>query len=76
MNESFSLMIDDASRVAESRRIASQLAEREGVSSDSVAKAAIVATELASNLWKHAKRGELHIAPLSRRGTPELRSFP
>ncbi len=62
------LLIDDASRVAESRRIATLVAEREGVSPDRAADAAIVASELASNLWKHAQHGELHIAPLSGRG--------
>lgn len=62
------LTIDDPSRVAESRRIATQLAEREGLAADAVGRVSIVATELASNLWKHAKRGELHIAPLSERG--------
>ena len=44
------------------------VAEREGMSPDAASNAAIVASELASNLWKHAQRGELHIAPLSGRG--------
>ena len=69
-NASFSLMIDDLSRVAESRRLAMLVGERERIGPEPVANAAIVATELASNLWKHAKRGELHIAPLSGRGEP------
>ena len=68
MNTSFSLMIDDASRVAEGRRIAMQVAEREGMPPNAVSNAAIVASELATNLLKHAQRGELHIAPLSGRG--------
>lgn len=67
MNASFFLMIDDPSRVAESRRIATKVAEREGMPPDAASNAAIVASELASNLWKHAQRGELHIAPLSAR---------
>jgi anti-sigma regulatory factor (Ser/Thr protein kinase) len=62
------LPIEDASRVAEARRIASSIAEREGLSPDAISNAAIVASELASNLVKHAKRGELQIAPLSQRG--------
>jgi anti-sigma regulatory factor (Ser/Thr protein kinase) len=45
-----------------------EVAEREGMTPDAVSNAAIVASELASNLWKHAQRGELHIAPLSGRG--------
>lgn len=64
----FFALIDDPSRVAESRRTAEVLAEREGLPPDAAAKAAIVATELASNLLKHAHRGELHITPLSGRG--------
>jgi len=68
--EPFFLVIDDQSRVAEGRRIATLVAERQGLSSNAVANAAIVASELASNLSKHAQRGELHIAPLSGRGGP------
>jgi anti-sigma regulatory factor (Ser/Thr protein kinase) len=68
MNASFFLMIDDPSRVAQSRRIAAKVAEREGMPPDAASNAAIIASELASNLWKHAQRGELHIAPLSARG--------
>ena len=65
MNASFFLMIDDPSRVAEGRRIATQVAEGEGMPPEAVSNAAIVASELATNLLKHARRGELHIAPLS-----------
>jgi anti-sigma regulatory factor (Ser/Thr protein kinase) len=64
----FFSLIDDPSRVAESRRMATVVAEREGLPSDAVAKVAIVASELGSNLLKHAQRGELHITPLSGRG--------
>ena len=69
---SYFLPIEDQSRVAESRRIASIVAEREGLPPDSIAKAAIVASELASNLLKHADGGELQIAPLSARGEPGI----
>jgi anti-sigma regulatory factor (Ser/Thr protein kinase) len=72
MNESFFLMIDDPSRLAESRRIATQVAEREGMAPDVASNAAIVASELASNLWKHAQQGGLHIAPLSGHGEPGI----
>src|SRR5579863_1119319 len=68
MNAPFFLTIDDSSLVAEGRRLATLVAEREGLPADIVSNAAIVASELASNLWKHAQRGELHIAPLSSRG--------
>ena len=68
----FFLLIDDPSRIAESRRIASLVAEREGLSPLVMANAALVASELASNLVKHAKQGELHITPLSGRGGPGI----
>ena len=72
MNESFFLMIDDPSRLAESRRIAMRVAAREGMAPDAASNAAIVASELASNLWKHAQHGGLHIAPLSGHGEPGI----
>ena len=68
----FFLLIDDPSRIAESRRVASLVAEREGLSPIVMANAALVASELASNLVKHAKQGELHITPLSGRGGPGI----
>jgi anti-sigma regulatory factor (Ser/Thr protein kinase) len=60
------LEIDHGSSVAEARRIATVLAEREGVAD--TGKAAIIASELATNLHKYAQRGELHITPISGRG--------
>ena len=69
---SYFLLVDDPSRVAESRRIATMVAEREGLGSDATAKAAIVTSELGTNLLKHARRGELHIAPLTERGAPGI----
>ena len=68
----FFLLIDDPSRIAESRRVANLVAEREGLSAIVRANAALVASELASNLVKHAKQGELHITPLSGRGGPGI----
>ncbi len=64
---SFFQLIDDPSRVADSRRVANVMAQREGMSPDVTAKVAIVATELGTNLLKHAQRGELQITPLSPR---------
>jgi anti-sigma regulatory factor (Ser/Thr protein kinase) len=68
----FFSLIDDPSRVAEGRRMATLLAEGEGLPPEAVAKAAIVASELGSNLLKHAKRGELHVSGLSGRGARGL----
>jgi anti-sigma regulatory factor (Ser/Thr protein kinase) len=57
--------IDDPSRAAEVRRAARKIAEREGLAEDACANAEIVAAEIASNLVKHAKLGEVHISGLS-----------
>lgn len=66
------LEIDDPSRAAESRRIATKLAQWEKLPAARVADAAIVATELTTNLLKHAQRGMLQIAPVSARGSPGI----
>jgi anti-sigma regulatory factor (Ser/Thr protein kinase) len=66
------LEIDDPSRAAESRRIATKVAEWEKLPAARVADAAIVATELATNLLKHAQRGMLQIAPISALGSPGI----
>jgi anti-sigma regulatory factor (Ser/Thr protein kinase) len=64
------LPIDDVSRIAEARRIAVSVAEREGLPPGAQSNVAIVASEIGSNLVKHAKRGEMHISALSSRGEP------
>jgi anti-sigma regulatory factor (Ser/Thr protein kinase) len=62
------LPIDDASRVAEARRLALTVARIEGLDQAAIASAELVATEMATNLWKHAKGGELLIERLSVHG--------
>jgi len=69
---SFFLPVDDPSRVAEARRAATFIAEREGLPPDAISNVAIVASEIGTNLVKHAQRGELHIAALSGRGEPGI----
>jgi anti-sigma regulatory factor (Ser/Thr protein kinase) len=66
------LEIDDPSRVAESRRITALVAEREELTAGRAAEAAIVVSELATNLLKHAQRGALQITPLSMRAQPGI----
>ncbi|HEY7338322.1 MAG TPA: ATP-binding SpoIIE family protein phosphatase [Bryobacteraceae bacterium] len=66
------LEIDDPSRVAECRRIAARIAEREALTDSRASDAAIVVSELATNLLKHAQRGRLQISPLSGRGQPGI----
>jgi anti-sigma regulatory factor (Ser/Thr protein kinase) len=56
--------IDDASRVAEVRRRVAAIAREEGLSETASAQAEVVATEIATNLFKHAKQGEMHLASL------------
>jgi len=63
------LPIDDASRVAEARRLAMNIAREEGLDQSSTASAGLVATEMATNLWKHAKGGEIQVARLSCQGS-------
>ncbi len=62
------IQMDDPSRVAEVRRAVLAIAEREGLDETSIANSAIVATELATNLSKHAKQGEIHVLSLFERG--------
>jgi anti-sigma regulatory factor (Ser/Thr protein kinase) len=60
--------ISDASRVAEIRRSAAALAQAEGFTGLAVEEVAIIATEIATNLLKHAIGGEVHISTLSAAG--------
>ncbi len=55
------LSIDDSSQVGHARRTAAQLAESLGFDDVDVGRVALIATELTSNLLKHAQRGELHL---------------
>jgi anti-sigma regulatory factor (Ser/Thr protein kinase) len=59
MNYAIRVPVTDQSLVGEARRVASGLAERLGFSSASAGKVAIVATEAATNLLKHAGGGEI-----------------
>lgn len=53
------LPITETSQVASARRLVSQLAEQQGVSEPEVGKLALLATEIATNLAKHATGGQL-----------------
>jgi len=54
-----SIKIADPSEVAEARRRATQIAEESGFAPADAGRAALVATELATNLVKHAGGGEM-----------------
>jgi anti-sigma regulatory factor (Ser/Thr protein kinase) len=56
------LQIAERSRVAEARRVAVQAWTAQGFSEKDVGRVAIVATELATNLVKHAGGGEMAIS--------------
>ncbi|HTP83895.1 MAG TPA: SpoIIE family protein phosphatase [Alphaproteobacteria bacterium] len=53
--------VADSSQVSVARRAASDAAEARGFDAESAGRVALVATELATNLLKHASRGEIVI---------------
>ncbi|RON50465.1 ATP-binding protein [Pseudomonas frederiksbergensis] len=60
------LPIEDSSQIGHARRTAQKLAEQHGFDATDAGRVALVTTELASNILKHAARGELHIRTLPR----------
>ncbi|WP_253440128.1 ATP-binding protein [Pseudomonas migulae] len=60
------LIIEDSSQVGHARRSAQRLAEINGFDATDAGRVALVATELASNILKHATRGELHLRVVPR----------
>jgi anti-sigma regulatory factor (Ser/Thr protein kinase) len=52
--------VTDASQVADTRRVVSDLARRIGLKQEKIDRAAIVVTELATNLLKHGGGGHIH----------------
>ena len=64
MNSATAFPVTDASQIAESRRAVQWLAERLEFSAERAGRAALVASELATNLAKHARSGELVVGAL------------
>ena len=64
MNISAARPVTDLSEVAENRRLALWLAARLGFQEERGGQAALIATELGTNLAKHARCGELLMQPL------------
>nr|WP_315447003.1 ATP-binding protein [uncultured Pseudomonas sp.] len=62
------LLIEDNSQIGHARRSAQHLAEQHGFGESDAGRVALIATELASNLLKHAGHGELHLRLLPRQG--------
>lgn len=54
-----SVVVNDESQVAEARREVVAIARQQGFNEVDVGRAALVATELATNLVKHAREGEM-----------------
>lgn len=67
---SVSVPVDDSTRVAEARRLAIASAQSEGLGEQAAHDVGIAATEIATNLLKHAGSGEIHISGLSAIGEP------
>jgi anti-sigma regulatory factor (Ser/Thr protein kinase) len=57
------LAVQDQSHVAEARRRATDMATRQGFGATDSGKVALVATELATNILKHGKGGEILVGP-------------
>lgn len=60
------LIVEDSSQVGHARRAVQKLADRIGFDATDAGRVALVVTELASNLLKHAGRGELHVRAIPR----------
>jgi anti-sigma regulatory factor (Ser/Thr protein kinase) len=67
--------MDDLSRVGEARRHAATLASRAGLDEVQAGRLAIVVTELATNLVRHAQRGVLLLAMRADSGEVEVLSI-
>jgi len=57
--------VDDATRVGQARRSAIHVAQVAGFDEDDTGRVALVATELATNILKHAGRGHLQVQPIT-----------
>lgn len=64
MNVTAAYQVTELSQVAEPRRAATTLAERLAFSSTRAGQVALVVSELATNLVKHARRGEILLRPI------------
>ena len=64
----YDVPVDDASRIGQARRCAVQVAQHLGFDEEDTGRAAIVATELATNILKHAQRGVFQVQPVSADG--------
>lgn len=64
--------VDDSSRIGEIRRASIVMAREEGLDETLTGNAALVATEISTNLFKHARNGEVFLSRLSNYSQPGL----
>lgn len=62
------IAIDDPSRIAEVRRAAASIGHTVGLTPELVAQAALVVSELCTNILKYAGRGHIWLSPLCANG--------
>ena len=68
------LLIEDPSQIGHARRTAQKRAEQLGFDETDCGRVALVVTELASNLLKHATHGALHLRTTPRSSAHARRS--
>jgi anti-sigma regulatory factor (Ser/Thr protein kinase) len=66
--ETVALEIDDASGIGAARRRASTIVSEAGLNEEFAGQAALAATELATNIHLHARRGRILLRPLENAG--------
>src|SRR3982750_1231649 len=64
----YAIAIDDPSQIGEARRTAAAIATASGLTETEAGKLAIIATEAATNISKHATRGEIILRSLDAGG--------
>jgi len=66
------LRIEDASQIADARRHATEIARSSGFREETIGAAALIVSEAASNLLKHARQGEMQLRADGVDGAREL----
>ncbi|MGZ3182118.1 MAG: ATP-binding protein [Telluria sp.] len=64
--------VTEATQVAAARRAATELAERLGFGETATGEAALLVTEAATNILKHAGHGQILLRPVTRAGVPGI----
>lgn len=75
LNLTAAYAVEDSSQVAEPRRAVGDLAKAFGFSETRAGQAALVVTELATNLSKHARSGEMLLRPIQHGVYPAVKGI-